>query len=361
MSSSQPPRPRPTPSPAPVAVPSDAPVADDSDVLAAPKPRRRLNPLRRRRRGAEPAPGVEHDEDWDDEYEDEYDDDVEDLEDEYDDGYEDDELYEDEYDDGYEDDYDDDLEDDDGPYEDDAPAGTPRRRRRRLLPRGRRRAAPEGVDSDAPAGHPTAPIGAAEPVVDDEHDYDDHDEDGQTGTATPSRRGLGGRLGKRRGGRSTGPRPGRRPRRRRPVAAVRQGAGRRITGARTGITGAGRRVGTGVGRGWTGTRSGVSRAAHFVRTHWGRAAYIYLGIVGLALLVTLLLYWNSGFTYDECNSCGIPLLLSVSPWWLLIVPFNLTTWPLFLPIVVLILFAGLNAELINRYSKRPQPLYPDWD
>ena len=99
----------------------------------------------------------------------------------------------------------------------------------------------------------------------------------------------------------------------------------------------------------------------FVRTHWGRAAYVYLGIVAIALLVTLALYWRSGFTYDECNYCGLPALLTVSPWWLLILPFNVSTWPLLLPLFVLVLFAGLNAELVDRWSKRPEPEYPDWD
>jgi hypothetical protein len=338
MSSSQPPRPRPTPSPAPAPVTDGAPPVEDSDVLAAPKPRRRLNPLRRRRRDAEPATGGEH-EDWDDEYEDDFEDEYDDG---YDDGYDDDleEDFEDEYDDGYDDDdepYDDDA--DDGPYEDDAPTRAPRRRRRRLLPRGRRRTAAHD-DETEPIAEPDAQDG---------------------GTATPRRR-LGGGLGRRRGrSRPAGPRPGRRPRRKVPVAAVRQGAGRRVTSVRTGVSGAGRRVGTGVGRGWAGTRSGAARGAHFVRNHWGRAAYIYLGFVAAALLLTLLLYWHSGFTYDECNSCGIPLLLSVSPWWLLVLPFNLATWPMLLPLVVLVPFAGLNAELIDRYWKRPTPLYPDWD
>ncbi|MDQ1673402.1 MAG: hypothetical protein QOC98_1964 [Frankiaceae bacterium] len=330
-------------------------------MLAAPKPRRRLNPLRRRRRNAEPAPGGEH-EDWDDEYED-------DFEDEYDDGYDDgyDDDFEDEYDDGYDDDepYDDDA--DDGPYEDDVPTGAPRQRRRRLLPRARRRAAdPELTATDAP----TAEHSTSDDLAHDDWAHDDDsdatepiaepdDQDG--GTATPRRR-LGGGLGKRRGrSRPAGPRTGRRPRRKVPVAAVRQGAGRRVTSVRTGVSGAGRRVGTGVGRGWAGTRSGVTRGARFVRNHWGRAAYIYLGFVGAALLLTLLLYWHSGFTYDECNSCGIPLLLSVSPWWLLVLPFNLATWPMLLPLAVLVPFAGLNAELIDRYWKRPTPLYPDWD
>ncbi len=180
---------------------------------------------------------------------------------------------------------------------------------------------------------------------------------------TTRRRGLGGGLRKGRKGRAGRPvTPNRgRPRRTMPGVGVRNGAGRRLTSARTGVSGAGRRIGSGVGRGWRGTRSGARRGAHFVRTHWGRAAYLYLAFVAGALLVTVLLYWHSGFTYDECNSCGIPFLLSVSPWWLLVLPFNLATWPLLLPAAILILFAGLNAELINRYSKRPQPLYPDWD
>lgn len=348
MSSSQPPRPRPTPSPAADAVTDGAPPADDSDVLSAPKRRRRLNPLRRRRRDAEPA--AEHDE-WDDEYDD-------DLEDEYDDGYDDDEPYEDEYDDAYdeEDEYED---DDDGPYEDDAPTAEPRRRgRRRLLPRARRRT----VAASEPAPGPTAPVDAVDPPDLEKHDSDDQDK-------PASRRRLGGRPGGRLGGRRqrgggarpASPLPGRRTRRKVPVAAFREGAGRRLTGARTGVSGAGRRVGAGVGRGWAGTRTGAGRAAHFARTHWGRAAYLYLGFVGAALLVTLLLYWHSGFTYDECNSCGIPVLFSVSPWWLLIVPFNLAAWPMLLPLLILLPFAILNAELINRFSKRPQPLYRDWD
>lgn len=142
---------------------------------------------------------------------------------------------------------------------------------------------------------------------------------------------------------------------------MRTGTGRGFTGARTGITRGWTATRGGTARGWRATRHGLAAAVHVVRTHWARAAYIYLGIVAGALLVTFLLYWHSGFTYDECNYCGLPVLLSVSPWWLLILPFNVAQWPLLLPLVVLALFAGLNAELIDRWSKRPQPEYPDWD
>ena len=100
---------------------------------------------------------------------------------------------------------------------------------------------------------------------------------------------------------------------------------------------------------------------HFARTHWGRAAYIYLAFFGAALLVTLLLYWHSGFTYDECNYCGLPVLLTVSPWWLLLLPLHVSAWPQALPLLVVLLFAGVNAELFDRLGKRPQPQYPDWD
>ena len=41
---------------------------------------------------------------------------------------------------------------------------------------------------------------------------------------------------------------------------------------------------SGLSRGWAATRRGTASAVHFTRTHWGRAAYIYLGIVGIALL-----------------------------------------------------------------------------
>jgi hypothetical protein len=88
---------------------------------------------------------------------------------------------------------------------------------------------------------------------------------------------------------------------------------------------------------------------------------VYLAFVGVALLVTVLLYWHSGFNYDECNACGIPVLTTVSPWWVLLLPFDVSTWPQALPLVPILLFAGLNAELFDRWSKRPQPLYPDWD
>jgi hypothetical protein len=75
----------------------------------------------------------------------------------------------------------------------------------------------------------------------------------------------------------------------------------------------------------------------------------------------MLLYWRSGFTYDECTYCGVPVLLSVSPWWLLVLPFGFDSWPWLAPLAVLVVFALINAELVHRYSKRPQPLYPDWE
>lgn len=309
-----------------------------------------------------PRPDAESESDaWDDEY-----DDDEYWDDEYDDGDddedEDDEYWDDEYEDD-DDDYEDDVED--GYEPDDATAPVAGRRpRRRLLRRGRRRGGRKAEpvvagDTSGPSlVKPTPGFGKPSPVptgdvpgpgvggaVDSHGDVDtDGDTDGDADGDT-----------------EPGPRRRRRRRPRLPVASMRastargftglrSGAGRGVTGVRTGFTRAG-----------TATRSGATRGLHFVRTHWGRAAYIYLGIVGGALLITLLLYWNSGFTYDECNFCGVPLLASVSPWWLLVAPFNISAWPGALPIVVLLLFAGLNAELIDRWSKRPEPQYPDWD
>jgi hypothetical protein len=78
-------------------------------------------------------------------------------------------------------------------------------------------------------------------------------------------------------------------------------------------------------------------------------------------LITLLFYAKSGFTYGECGLCGLPVLTTVSPWWLLLLPLNIANWPLFGPILALGVMAVVNAELIDRWSKRPQPLYPDWD
>jgi hypothetical protein len=354
MSRFRSPRPRPTSEPASAPVPGPAEavesvgppsVESQSTATAAPSPtRRRLgrrpSPLPTPRPEAEPgvpdehAPGAEdEDEYWEDEYDDEYEDDDEYWEDEYDDDaeYDDDEYWEDEYDDEYED-------DDEGPEESDG--GRAERRPRRLLPgrrsrkgRGRRLRRPveqpvdaEHVDAEHPAG--TAPLDGPT------------DEDDPAVVPRPRRRRAVPKV---------------------PVAAIRTGGARRVAGARSGLRRGYTSTRTGLGRGWAGTRKGTSSAVHFVRTHWGRTAYIYLGIVGIAMLVTILLYWRSGFTYDECNYCGMPALLTVSPWWLLILPFNVSQWPLLLPLVVLVLFAGLNAELVDRWSKRPEPEYPDWD
>jgi hypothetical protein len=133
-------------------------------------------------------------------------------------------------------------------------------------------------------------------------------------------------------------------------SSTRGGVGRGWTGARSGAR-----------RGWAAARSGSITAWHWLRTHWNRLAYVYLAVVAGGFLVTLLLYWHSGFRYDECNYCGMPVLFTVSPWWLLILPFDVSRWPLVLPLVALVVFALVNAELVDRLSKRPEPEYPDWD
>jgi hypothetical protein len=117
----------------------------------------------------------------------------------------------------------------------------------------------------------------------------------------------------------------------------------------------------GVGTGLRRSRTGLRSAATFARHHWSRPAYSYLAIVGIALLITLLFYWHSGFNYDECRLCGLPLVFSVSPWWLLLLPFDVPNWPLFAPLLILLLAAVVNAELVDRYAKRPQAVYPDWE
>jgi len=117
----------------------------------------------------------------------------------------------------------------------------------------------------------------------------------------------------------------------------------------------------GIGRGVHRSRTGLRSAATFAKHHWSRPAYAYLAVVGVALLITLLFYWHSGFNYDECRLCGLPLVFSVSPWWLLLLPFDVPNWPLFAPLLVLLLAAVVNAELVDRYAKRPQPVYPDWE
>lgn len=135
-----------------------------------------------------------------------------------------------------------------------------------------------------------------------------------------------------------------------PVAAMRARTASGWAGARNGVR-----------RGWTSTLSGSVVAWHWLRTHWNRAAYVYLGIVAAGFLVTLLFYWHSGFNYDECNYCGIPVLLTVSPWWLLLLPFGVSSWPWVALLFVLLLFALANAEFVDRWSKRPEPEYPDWE
>jgi hypothetical protein len=75
----------------------------------------------------------------------------------------------------------------------------------------------------------------------------------------------------------------------------------------------------------------------------------------------VLLFWHSGFGYDECKLCGVPMFATVSPWWLLLIPFDLNSWPLFVSLLILLIFAGVNAELVDRLAKRPQPQYPTWE
>jgi hypothetical protein len=201
----------------------------------------------------------------------------------------------------------------------------------------------------------------------DEYDDDDEGADEEEQPARPARRGLlrKGLLRRRRRPAPQPNPPAKRRRRlrlptssvaaagssvRRGVVEARAGAGRGLAAARGGLH-----------RGATSTWSGLRRTAVFVRTHWSPAAYIYLAFVGGGLVITLLLYWHSGFNYDECNYCGVPVEATVSPWWLLILPFGVSSWPQWLPLLLLLIFAGINAEIFHRWSTRPQPEYPDWD
>lgn len=310
-------RPRPLPSPRPETEPGDGSVDDDQydeyeDDLEDDE--------------------LEDAEYWDDEYEDDgYEDEYDELgSDEYeDDEYEDDELEDDEYwDDGY--------EDDDEPHDGEA-GGAPQRarrgRRKLFRRRSKRTAEPAAAGAPLPSSDdvPTkrAPAASGTGLA---HEVDSHEPE-----PVPAQR--------------------RRRRPQLPVTKVAGGFGRGVRGVRTGVG----RGTSGVRTGVTSARTGVVSAAVWARHHWSRAAYSYLAIVGIALLVTLLLYWRSGFTYDECTYCGVPLLTAVSPWWLLVLPFGFDSWPWLAPLAVLLLFAVINAELVDRWSKRPQPQYPDWE